>query len=421
MKQRSLFFSVVFIGIVGFLSIVILFSFFVKEDRKKHVDNLFERYQIIRSILLSNKTPMTNKNFERQFEQFNMKIIEKTDEKKTIVKRAKVLKTDKRKLVTQTVVPAVNLYISQQEVKLNIAMLQQGKNIYFYLRTSFGDLLIQDIKSRPYNFVLVFIPFVIVAILQIIIFTFLLVRLYPLRSIATTLKKFGDGDRNVRLAIKGNNETAEISDAFNSAVAQIDALIENRTLFMRNVMHELKTPIAKGRILSQVLDEKNQMRFDKLFLRLQNLLDDFALIDQVNSFLNLDITVAYSFRDILDEAIDMSMIEEEKITIIENGTIKKEVDYTLYATVFKNLLDNAIKYSVDNKVTVMIDNGTIDFISKGEKLKEDLSYYTQAFTSGERKEGFGLGLYIVQSILTKHHQTLNYTHKGIESHFSIQI
>ena len=49
------------------------------------------------------------------------------------------------------------------------------------------------------------------------------------------------------------------------------------------------------------------------------------------------------------------------------------------------------------------------FSSKGDKLKYDLEYYTQAFLQdNQQNKGFGLGLYIVNEILNKHKLNFDY-------------
>ncbi len=418
MKIRSLFFSVIFIALFSLVAIIALFSIFVHENSKKHYDLAFEHYQVIRSILLYNNSA-SDDEIDRLMAQFSMVIIHDIARKNAIVQGATVMKEDKRKLVTRTLFPAPAMIFAQQELDLDVALLEYEKRIYFYLHTPFGEMIIEDASLAPFDYFLALLPLFSMVLLQVGVFTFILAKLFPLRQIAQTLARFGQGDMSVRLHISGNNEIAEVAEAFNHAVMQIEKLIENRTLFIRNVMHELKTPIAKGRILTQKLPAEQQGRMDALFIRLQSLLDDFALIDQVNSFVNIDKTKRYSYEDLLDEAIDLLMIGKEETNIeVKHDKIEK-VDFTLFVIVFKNLLDNALKYGKGEKISIIIDEKGIDFVSHGAALARPLNEYMEAFVGEKVKHSFGLGLYIVKSILDKHDKHLEYWHAEGTNHFKV--
>ena len=80
---------------------------------------------------------------------------------------------------------------------------------------------------------------------------------------------------------------------------------------------------------------------------------------------------------------------------------------------FKNLIDNGLKYSVDADFYIECQEHGIHFCSRGDKMDESLEHYIQPFTKGEMKasESFGLGLYIVDAILKKHSYTLSYRYE----------
>lgn len=381
---------------------------------------MFSRYEIIRSIMLNAKQNMLNTEFDHYLRQFDMHIVFNIEEKKRIKLESTILEKERRKLITQTFLVAPKPFITRKEIEMEIAMLEDRGEIYFYLRTPLSDLLIIDTTLKPYSYTTGAYPFIIIMLILFITFAFILFKLYPLKRISHGIARFGNGDLNVRLDFKGNNELAEIADSFNKSVEQITSLIEGRTLFMRNVMHELKTPIAKGRLLSGLLDSKqDQERFDKVFVRLQRLIDDFALLDQVKSNVDISIKDAYNIRDILDEAIDIGFYEENEVEIVEEDIVKGQVDYNLFVVVVKNLLDNGVKFSSDSHVKIVIKKGDLSFISKGEPLKEPLSYYLEAFVGEKRKNSFGLGLYIVNAILQRHNMNLDYKYINGENIFKI--
>ncbi len=200
----------------------------------------------------------------------------------------------------------------------------------------------------------------------------------------------------------------------------IRELLHSRQLFLRAIMHELKTPIAKGRLVSEMIgDEKNKARLHSIFERLNLLIDEFAKIEKITSK-NFDLAIKpYKMSDLVEASIDMLMIENPKHLIATQ--IEKDysinVDFELFTLVIKNILDNGIKYSVDKHITVIIGENKLKIVNKGEALKEPLENYFKPFHTS--KKGLGLGLYIVKSILDIHQMRLDYQHKEKENIFTV--
>jgi len=79
----------------------------------------------------------------------------------------------------------------------------------------------------------------------------------------------------------------------------------------------------------------------------------------------------------------------------------------------KNLVDNALKFSPDKKAKIEIDKNELCVISNGEPLKKSIEYYLEPFSQEEkRKEGLGLGLYIVKNIANLHNFKFIYKYEG---------
>jgi len=173
-------------------------------------------------------------------------------------------------------------------------------------------------------------------------------------------------------------------------------------------MHELKTPIAKGTIATQMLDtQKQRDRFTSIFGRLESLIEEFAMIEEVTTLDNQKDFKEYRIIDIIDGAIDMAMVERESVTIEVSTNEKIFANYRLYTTAIKNMIDNGLKYSVDAHVKVVVIKNELCFESKGNCLKYPLQYYIEPFTKDNpSKNSFGLGLYLVDSILKAHNQVL---------------
>ena len=181
-------------------------------------------------------------------------------------------------------------------------------------------------------------------------------------------------------------------------------------------MHELKTPIAKGTIATQMLQTPKQIdRFSSIFGRLECLVNEFALIEEVTSLDDKTDFKEYRLVDMIDGAIDIAMIERESISIDIDASVKMMANYRLYTTAIKNMIDNAIKYSPDEHVKILMIDNELSFESKGKRLANNLEYYIEPFTKDNpSKNSFGLGLYLVDSILKAHDKVLAHEYeKGV--------
>jgi len=250
-----------------------------------------------------------------------------------------------------------------------------------------------------------------ITIFMIITLSFMLIlqRLRPLIRLRKKIELYGNGNMNISFQTNREDEIGAIANELESARQKINTMLESRTLFLRNLMHELKTPIAKGTIATQMLDsQKQRERFGSIFKRLEILVTEFAMIEEVTSLDDKKDFSQYRLLDVIDGAIDMAMVDKKHVSVEISGTIKVHVNYRLYTTAIKNMIDNAMKYSTDAHITIrMNDKNELCFESKGECLAYPLEYYIEPFTKeNPSKNSFGLGLYLVDSILKAHAQVL---------------
>jgi two-component system OmpR family sensor kinase len=188
-------------------------------------------------------------------------------------------------------------------------------------------------------------------------------------------------------------------------------------------MHELKTPITKGRITAEMLqgDEKKKQRIITAFERLEAMINEFASIERITSGAELIHASPYRLIDIFDEAIDLAMVERDSINFGISKDLNLNVDFKLFSLAIKNMIDNAIKYSSDKSITIRVDESSIKFISLGKPLDKAFEYYLTPFTQGNSKtKGFGLGLYIVDNIIKAHKIDFAYSHQNGENIFSFE-
>jgi len=239
-------------------------------------------------------------------------------------------------------------------------------------------------------------------LLFLLIYIMILKKLYPLKRLHKQIEQFADGNLDIKIDNQGGDEIGKIAQSFDKAIGHIRQLISSKNLFMRNIMHELKTPITKGRIVSETIDDPMAKKIlIRAFERMNELISDLADVERITMY-NFEPTKEHiMLQDAIDRTERVLMADHERYSIkITDRPLY--TDKKLLALTLKNLMDNGIKYGKDKHVKVMSVGNRIEVRSKGEPLKEEFSFYTEPFSQDEkRSHGFGLGLYIVNNILEK--------------------
>lgn len=410
MKKHAVFITVLFALIVTLSSVSAIFWEFYKLNKQQYIDHIFTKYSVITQIYRDHQQ---RKNSEIMLEAnlavYNLHTIKKKLQENEILRNGKVLKREGFKSINSAVMLSTKgLYTKNTVSKLNATMLMYTKKIYFHIQTPTGSIMIEDEELKPYSGLNVLYAYSTIFAIIIISFMLILQRLKPLIRLRRKVALFGTGNLNVSFKTNSLDEIGLVSNNLELAREKIQNLLESRTLFLRNIMHELKTPIAKGTIATQMLDtQKQRDRFSSIFSRLEALVEEFAMIEEVTSISSKEDFKEYRLVDIIDGAIDMAMVDRGNVSVVIGGDAKVTANYRLYTTAIKNMIDNAMKYSPDSHIGILMINGELCFESRGDCLAHPLHYYIEPFTKDNpSKNSFGLGLYLVDSILKAHGQVL---------------
>lgn len=264
-------------------------------------------------------------------------------------------------------------------------------------------------ENKFKNFWLVIL--VIIDVLLIWFLIFLRKKLKPLLILKENMIKLSTGDLSISMKANGKDEISQVSNEFENAVKQLRQLRESRNLFLRNIMHELKTPITKGRLVTDMYDDcERKYILIRVFQRLEYLLSEFAKIEELTSGkISLKKSDFYAI-DLVEQAFDILLLDSNKIDIEDNFELFLNVDFELFSIALKNLIDNAITYKTDGKVNIVIEKNMIKIINKGEKLQKDIEDYYKPFNHEyeDSSSGLGLGLYISNNIIKIHNLKLEY-------------
>ncbi len=412
MGRNAVLLTVLFAFVVTLFSVSYIFLEFYKLNREQYINNTFLKYTVISRIYREHMQKRTSSTMlEANLALYNLYAIAEPIAARDIAKDAKVLKSESFQAMSDEGSFQMRPSFSPQSVvEVRISMLQHKGFIYFLLQGPNTGVLLFDEKIKPYRAWNMLYAYMVIISSITISYILIFMRLRPLRKLRKKIRDFGAGEMQTSFKMKGEDEIAVISNELENTRQKIRNLIESRTLFMRNIMHELKTPIAKGRISAEMLEsEKQKERFTRIFLRMESLINEFALVEEVSTGFSHAKSEEYRLIDLIDGAIDMAMVEEESVSQRIDAKLKVMADYNLFSTAIKNMIDNAMKYSSDKHINILTHEGEIWFESRGERLKHPLTYYVQPFTKDETAiESFGLGLYLVDAILHAHDMVLAY-------------
>jgi two-component system OmpR family sensor kinase len=264
--------------------------------------------------------------------------------------------------------------------------------------------------SRSSSFYMPWVFVVLLNTLFLLLYIYLRKRLSPLSELKNAISNFQQNDQKLSILPKYNDEITQITEEFNLLLEKTAHVKMARTLFLRNIFHELKTPIMKATLISDSLEASEERdSLLRLFSRMDYLIEELAKLERFNSGEWKLQYAEYRFVDILDNVCDLLVCQREDFFYEERSSKLLYIDFELFSIAIKNLLDNALKYS-DAKPLILLTQQSIEIISKGEEIPLEKQNFTKPFNREyeNSNSGLGLGLYLTNAILSQHRFRLTY-------------
>lgn len=330
----------------------------------------------------------------------------------------------KDKNIIQNIITSGKIFFVQDTSIGEFSSVEYNNSLFLNIKNNSFVVVFESLGTKNLNDPL-WVGFLLTMAVLISLYLSIVRSFTPLKKLSKNIKKFAQGNLDVNLAAThSEDEIGQVAQEFNNAIAKIQELIRSRQLFLRTIMHELKTPIGKGRLITEMLDDETQKeRLVNVFERLEILINEFAKIEQLLSksySLNYQ---DYHFSLILEQVKDMSMLDnwDELISTDIKCDAVINVDFGLFALAIKNLIDNALKYSSDKKVRIICDENKVSVANRGAALAKSFEHYKQAFirNKDEKATGMGLGLYIIDKICELHKFRFEYNYSDGTHYFSI--
>ena len=256
-------------------------------------------------------------------------------------------------------------------------------------------------------------------------FSYKLVR--PLRDMALAARSFGEGNFSIRVPVTSNDEVGQLALAFNNMASSLASSESVRRNFIANVSHELKTPMTTiagfiDGILDGTIPAEKQSHYlqivsqeVKRLSRLVRTMLDLSRIDSGELRLHMarfDLTNTIFVALLSFE----KSIEQKKIQVLgleDTESLYVDGDPDMIHQVVYNLIENAVKFTneggyiqlairdLPDRTSVAIKNSGAGIAADEIALIFDRFYKTDKSRSQD-KNGMGLGLYIVRTIIKLH-------------------
>ena len=258
----------------------------------------------------------------------------------------------------------------------------------------------------------------------------------PLQEIAETARKFGHGEYDVRVTgyEDRKDEVGELAEAFNAMADSIAKSEERRSEFVANISHELKTPMttiagfSDGILDGTIPPERERAALQTISSetrRLSRLVRRMLDLSRLQSAEN--VTAQEQF-DVSEVMLRVLVSLENKInarhldvdTQLPDGAVEVWGDPDAITQVCYNLLDNAIKFSDEGStmgisITTKGGKAHVAVRNQGQTIPPDeLAMIFDRFHKSDKsrsvdRDGVGLGLYIVKTILNNHKENITVT------------
>lgn len=252
---------------------------------------------------------------------------------------------------------------------------------------------------------------------------------HRLRKIFSSMRIIREGDYSHKVNMRGADELTALADEFNILTERLQTSEDKRRQFVSDASHELKTPLASIKLLSDsILQNDMDMETVKEFVedigneaeRLNRMSQKLLSLSKIESQVDPDVEII-QMAPTIERVVKMlaAISEQNRIQIrlqLEQHCPILITEDDLYQIVY-NLVENGIKYNTPGgKLTITVnreaDNAVLQVKDTGVGIpKESIGHIFERFyrvdkARSRKSGGSGLGLSIVSSLVTHNNGTI---------------
>ena len=232
----------------------------------------------------------------------------------------------------------------------------------------------------------------------------------PLKALQKAAMTVAKGEHPAPLKEEGSQDVVEVTQAFNHMAAGVKQLEDDRALLMAGISHDLRTPLTRIRLASEMMPESEGYLREGI---VQDIEDMNVIIDQFIEFVRHHREEASRLQQLNSLIREVVAVEETRMPEI-NLQLQPDLPLiplkpTAIKRVFSNLLENAYRYGrppleISSEMVGKVI--LVKFRDHGEGVAPELMERVfEPFTQGDSargSEGSGLGLAIIRRIVEAH-------------------
>jgi two-component system sensor histidine kinase CpxA len=281
---------------------------------------------------------------------------------------------------------------------------------YSVIRFPQGAFIIKPFNPQLFNPEKAIIMLILFISIVIVILYFLLRSLFsPLKELSTAVVSIGEGNYDVKLPKGRKDELGELADSIGVMSDKINSSIKSKEQLLIDVSHELRSPLTRIKLGLEVGSSKEKLEEDVIEMEkmITDLLENYRADSGFHSVKPERADIAELLEETVAEYDDQSRLRFVKPTT----EIYSNIDMDKIQVVFRNLIDNALKYSqkeIDISITQQKGEVVVSFKDTGSGISdEDIKNVFEPFYRADRSRsrrtgGFGLGLSICKKIIDAH-------------------
>ena len=230
----------------------------------------------------------------------------------------------------------------------------------------------------------------------------------PLARLAQAADSLGRSGTLTPLSVEGPSEQASLARAFNEMAQQINALLENRTVMLSGISHDLRTPLTRATLALEMLSSETDAGLHSDLEEMNRLI---ALFLEMSKGLSDNQLASVSLSQLLSETVAGFSRSGAGITLDCGNCGALETNPIALRRSLTNLIENAVRYGAEDTVDISCRRYaqvvSIDICDRGpgipvaEREAVLRPFYRLEGSRSLHTGGSGLGLAIVQQLASR--------------------